>query len=100
VRTDDDQPTVVVERDGRLVAAAQYAADHGTAGIGVVSHPDHRGEGNATLAVSLATTHALAARLVPEYRTLEEWSSSVALAERLGFERVGRSLLVKLDGVE
>jgi GNAT superfamily N-acetyltransferase len=100
VRTDDDDPTVAVEHDGRPVAAAQYAADHGTAGIGVVSHPDHRGEGNATLAVSLATAHALAVGLVPEYRTLEAWSSSVALAERLGFERVGRSLLVELDGVE
>jgi hypothetical protein len=37
---------------------------------------------------------------VPEYRTLAEWSSSVALAERLGFERVGVSLLVKLGGME
>jgi GNAT superfamily N-acetyltransferase len=99
VRTDDDQPTVAVKRDDRPVAAAQYAVEHGTAGMAVVSHPDHRGEGDATLAASLATAHALDAGLVPEYRTLEEWSSSVALAERLGFERVGRSLLVKLDGV-
>lgn len=100
VRTDDDDPTVAVARDGRPVAAAQYAVEHETAGIAVVSHPDHRGAGNATLAVSQATAHALNAGLVAEYRTLEAWSSSVALAERLGFERVGRSLLVRLDGVE
>ena len=100
VRTDDDDPTVAVARDGRPVAAAQYAVEHETAGIAVVSHPDHRGAGNATLAVSQATAHGLNAGLVAEYRTLEAWSSSVALAERLGFERVGRSLLVRLDGVE
>lgn len=97
VRTDDAVPTFAVERDGRLVAATQYRVAHGTAGIAVVSRPAHRGEGDATLAVSAATAHALDARLVPEYRTLMEWSSSVALAERLGFERVGVSLLVKLD---
>jgi GNAT superfamily N-acetyltransferase len=93
----DDGPTFAVERDGRPVAAAQYQTTHGTAGIGIVSHPEHRGEGHATLAVSLATAHALDAGLVPEYRTLEAWSSSVALADRLGFERVGSSLLVTLD---
>ena len=99
VRTDAADPTFAVVRDERPVAAAQYAVGHGTAGIEVVSHPDHRGEGHATLAVSAATAHALDAGLVPEYRTLREWSSSVALAERLGFERVGWSLLVELDGV-
>jgi GNAT superfamily N-acetyltransferase len=93
----DDGPTFAVERDGRPVAAAQCQTTHVTAGIGIVSHPEHRGEGHATLAVSLATAHALDAGLVPEYRTLEAWSSSVALADRLGFERVGSSLLVTLD---
>jgi GNAT superfamily N-acetyltransferase len=97
VRIDDEKPTFAVERDGQLVAVAQYSVAHDTAGMEVVSHPAHRGQGYATLAVSLATAHALDAGLVPEYRTLEEWSSSVALAERLGFERVGVSLLVKLD---
>nr|WP_264474975.1 GNAT family N-acetyltransferase [Salinirubrum litoreum] len=100
VRTDDDGPAFAVERDGQVVAATQYSIAHGTAGIAVVSRPAYRGEGNATRAVSAATAHALDAGLVPEYRTLEEWSSSVALAERLGFERVGVSLLVRLDETE
>jgi GNAT superfamily N-acetyltransferase len=100
VRADDGVPTFAVERDGRPVAATQYRIADGTAGIAVVSRPAYRGEGNATLAVSAATAHALDAGLVPEYRTLEEWSSSVALAERLGFERVGVSLLVRLDETE
>jgi GNAT superfamily N-acetyltransferase len=68
------------------------------AGIGVVAHPSHRGEGHAKAAVSRITTHAFARGFpVVEYRTLERWESSVGLAEDLGFQRWGKSILVKLD---
>jgi hypothetical protein len=34
--------------------------------------------------------------LLPEYRTIEHWPSSVGLAKHLGFEKVAWSILVQL----
>lgn len=92
---DAEVPTFAVVADGRPVAAAQYGAIDDVAQFSVASHPDYRGEGNATAATSAAAKHALDRGFVAEYRTVERWDSSVALAERLGFERIARSLLVR-----
>lgn len=92
---DTDAPTYAVLGDDGPLAAAQTGAVDGVAGVCVLTHPDYRGEGNAAAAVSRATKDALESGAVVEYRTLEKWASSVALAEGLGFERWGRSLLVE-----
>lgn len=80
-----------------LVALASYDIWAETiAHIAVITHPDHRNEGHAQ-AVVLAIAHdALAASLIPQYRTLDAWPWSVRVAEKLGFERWGTSLLVRL----
>ena len=93
---DADVPTFAVLRADRPIAAVQYGVVDGVAKPAVASHPAHRGEGHAKAAVSAATAHALGRRHLVEYRTVERWTASVALAEGLGFERVARSLLVEL----
>lgn len=85
--------------DGALAAVATVSeVREDVAGVGVVAHPGHRGEGHAKAAVSRVVRHALAAGFaVVEYRTLERWRPSVGLATDLGFERWGVSRLVTLD---
>lgn len=87
--------TVGVEADGRLIAAAGYEVwDGRIAHVGVVTHPDYRSRGFGRAVVSRATERALAAGLWPQYRTLDEWPWSVALAAGLGFERFATGALV------
>lgn len=92
-----DAPTFAVLEDRRPIAVAQLQVAHDVAGVATITHPDHRSQGNATAAVSGAVEWALDVGLLAEYRTIETWSSSVALAERLGFVRTARSILVELD---
>lgn len=87
--------TVGIEAEGRLVAAAGYEVwDERIAHVGVVTHPEYRSRGFGRAVVSRATERALAAGLWPQYRTLEAWPWSVALAEGLGFERFATGSLV------
>ncbi|MFD1646765.1 GNAT family N-acetyltransferase [Haloarchaeobius litoreus] len=87
--------TVGIEADGRLVAAAGFKVwDEQIAHVGVVTHPDYRSRGFGRAVVSRATERALDAGLWPQYRTLDAWPWSVALAEGLGFERFATGLLV------
>ena len=89
--------TVGIEADGRLVAAAGYEVwDERIAHISVVTHPDYRSRGLGQAVVSRATDRALDAGLWPQYRTLDAWPWSVALAEGLSFERFASGSLVVL----
>lgn len=84
--------------DALAAVAAWNAVRSDIAGLGVVAHPAHRGEGHAKAAVSRATRDALDSGFpVVEYRTLERWPASVGLATDLGFVRWGQSRLVKLE---
>ena len=77
-----------------LVAVAGYEVWNDLlAHIAVVTHPNHRNSGHGRAVVSLATEQALSAGLVPQYRTLEAWPWSVALARQLGFERFATASL-------
>lgn len=80
--------TVGLFVDDDLVAASGYDVwDDVLAHLAVVTHPDERGAGYGQAVVSRATELAFSGGLLPQYRTLEAWPWSVALAERLGFER-------------
>ena len=85
--------------DDELVALAGYEVwGNRIAHISVITHPAHRGRGLGAAVVSHAASLALDRRLVPQYRTLEANASSIAIAERLGFEPYARSLSVRLKG--
>lgn len=91
-----DRLTFAVLRDGQPIAASQISSAHGVAGFATVTHPAYRNRGHGKSVVSRAMDAAFERELLPEYRTVERWSSSVALAEHLGFEQVARSILVQL----
>lgn len=77
-----------------LVAASGYDVWDGLiAHLAVVTHPDNRDEGYGQAVVSHATEQALAAGLIPQYRTLDAWPWSVAVAQRLGFKRFATAYL-------
>ncbi|MEM1451921.1 MAG: GNAT family N-acetyltransferase [Planctomycetota bacterium] len=82
---------------GELAALAGYATwSDEIAHIAVVAAPGHRGAGHATVVVAAAARHALDAALLPQYRTLLANEPSMAIARRLGFERYGSSVFVRL----
>lgn len=80
-----------------LVAVSSYDIwDSTIAFISVFVDEDFRGEGYGKEVVSEAAKDAINENLIPSYRTLEKWSSSVGLAKSLGFERYATTYLIKL----
>ncbi len=95
LRVDATPVTIVAPSEREVHTAAQYEIVNGIASMCVLSHPAHRGGGYAKAVVSASTIHALDRGFVAEYRTLEEWPSSVGLARDLGYKRAAQSLLVR-----
>jgi GNAT superfamily N-acetyltransferase len=92
-----DRPVSGVFRDDQLVALAGYEVLGGTiAQISVITHPDHRGHGLGTSAVAHLSSRALAAKLLPQYRTLDANAPSLSIAARLGFARYATSMAIRL----
>ncbi|RYZ05157.1 MAG: GNAT family N-acetyltransferase [Myxococcales bacterium] len=86
-----------VDPGHELRALAGYAVwDGSIAHISIVTHPHCRGHGYGRAAVALAAQHALAAGLLPQYRTLRQNLASVNIAKRLGFIEYGFSVYVRL----
>lgn len=78
------------------IAAAGYSRVHGVAAhLCVLTDPAHRGRGLAGAAASAAVEHALAAGLLPQWRA--RIPASLAVAQRLGFSRLGRQLSLMLS---
>jgi RimJ/RimL family protein N-acetyltransferase len=83
-------------RGQELAALAGYQVwGDQIAHIAVVTHPAFRGQGHATTAVSALTEMVFERSLVPQYRTLEANTSSLAVARRLGFVQYAASLAVR-----
>jgi GNAT superfamily N-acetyltransferase len=84
--------------DGKLVALAGYEVWGGAiAHISVVVHPVQRGLGFGTAVVAHVSAQALAAGLLPQYRTLESNQSSIGIARRLGFIGYARSMAIRFS---
>jgi hypothetical protein len=64
--------------------------------ISIITNPLFRRGGLARIAVSGITRHALDNNLVAQYRTLASNSPSLAIANRLGFERYATSLVIRM----
>ncbi len=89
--------TIGAFADDRLVAVSDHECwDERIAHITIITHPEYRNRGYGHAAVSLTTEQALATDLLPQYRTLDAWPQSVALAEGLGYERWATSVFVRL----
>jgi len=93
-----DHPSSGVFVGSDLVALAGYEIWGGTiAHISVVTHPAFRGRGLGRSAVSHLANTALAAGLVPQYRTLQSNQASIRIAESLGFIHYASSVAVRLS---
>lgn len=94
------EPAIGAFEGGALAALATYEAWGGQiAHLAVVAHPDHRGRGYAAAAVRALAGRALAAGLVPQYRTLEANTASVRLGAAAGFVPYAASIAVRLRAV-
>ncbi len=92
-----DWPCSGVFHGGQLVALSGYEIWGGTiAHLCIVTHPAFRGRGFGKPAVAHLARRALAAGLLPQYRTLEANTPSVRIAEALGFQRYATSMAVRL----
>ncbi|HEY7342753.1 MAG TPA: GNAT family N-acetyltransferase, partial [Ktedonobacterales bacterium] len=65
--------------------------------IGIITHPDHRGQGHGRAVVSAISAHGLGVGLVPRYQTLAANTPSVAIARALGFTHYATTLAVRLS---
>jgi GNAT superfamily N-acetyltransferase len=96
--TFEPERTVGLFEGREIVAAAGYDVwDDALAHLAVVVSRGHRGQGHGRAVVSRATELALDDGLVPQYRTLDAWSWSVALARGLGFERFATGTFVAIE---
>lgn len=86
--------------DSELAALAGYEVWGGTiAHISVITHPAFRGRGFGRSVVAHVAQVALAAGLIPQYRTLQSNRASMRIAESLGFFLYATSVAVRLDRV-
>lgn len=93
-----DCPSSGVFAGGRLVAVASYQVwGDVIAHLSIVTHPGYRSRGFGRSAVAHLAERAIAAGLLPQYRTLESNGASVRVAEALGFCRYATSMAVRLN---
>jgi GNAT superfamily N-acetyltransferase len=93
----DEHPCSGVFIDGQLTALAGYEVWGGTiAHIAVVTHPDFRHRGYGRSAVAHLAQRAIRAGLLPQYRTLEANTRSMAIGRDLGFLPYARSMAIRL----
>ena len=79
-----------------LVALAGYMVwSNVIAHIGVITHPAHRGHGYGRAVVTRIKQHALDQQLVPQYRTLEANTASIAVGTAAGFERYAATVALR-----
>ncbi|USQ77497.1 GNAT family N-acetyltransferase [Ornithinimicrobium cryptoxanthini] len=65
--------------------------------LGVLTAPDQRRQGQGTVAAGLAINAALAAGLLPQWRSRADNEASQQLARRLGFQPLGSQTTVHID---
>lgn len=94
--TDATSSLSIVHVDGAPVAACAWQEwPHGIAHLGVLTHPEHRGQGFAQRAGRHAVRHAQGTGLVPQWRARVEASKKVA--RRIGLAHLATQLSVQLD---
>jgi predicted GNAT family acetyltransferase len=83
--------------DERIVAMAGYRPWSDEAGDPcILTHPDRRGQGLATKVTSAVVSAALREGKLLLYQTLEANTAAVKVAFKLGYERYGQHVAVRL----
>ncbi|MBN8191870.1 GNAT family N-acetyltransferase [Bacillus sp. NTK074B] len=84
--------------NGKVVAAGSWRkGESGFLSIGIISHPAHRGQGHAKAIVSALTKRGVTTGATMHYQTLESNTPSVAIAQSLGYVRLGRTMAIRLS---
>ena len=84
-----------------LVAAGMGAPRAATLlHIGIITHPDYRGQGHGRSVVSAIAAYGLQVGLVPRYQALAANTPSVAIARALGFSHYAATLAVGLSRLD
>lgn len=92
-----DSPVFGKFVDEELVAVSSYRIWDSKIGFPTVFvKEEFRGRGYGKEVVSKSTENILQNDLIPVYRTVEKWSSSVGLAKSLGYEKYASTYLIKL----
>lgn len=68
--------------------------------IGIITHPDYRGQGHGRAVVSAIAAYGLGVGLVPRYQALAANTPSVAIARALGFTHYATTLAVRLTQLD
>jgi GNAT superfamily N-acetyltransferase len=85
-------------RDGVLLAVACLGIWQHMPTIGVLTHPQARGQGLGTLVVTAAAAAGLRHRAIVQYRAWHANTASVSLATRAGFTHYCDALAIDLAG--
>lgn len=92
-----NQPLFGKFNDNELVAVSSYEVWDQVIGFpDVFVKKGFRGNGYGKQVVSASTEAIIENDLIPVYRTLEKWSSSVGLAKSLGYTKYATTYLIKL----
>jgi ribosomal protein S18 acetylase RimI-like enzyme len=95
-----ERPSSGVFVGERLVAVAGYEVWGGAiAHLSIITHAGFRSRGFGRSACAHIAGRAMAAGLLPQYRTLEANAASMRVAKALGFCRYATSLAVRLNCV-
>jgi len=89
----------VVENDVVLAVAGFKNWDDILGHVCVLTHPEHRGRGHARAVGQAASAAAIDRELVAQWRSEVSNVASAAIAERLGFERLGHQTTVYVTPV-
>ena len=93
-----EHPCSAVFVGSRVAALAGYEVWGSTiAHISIVTHPDFRSRGFGRSAVAHLAGRAIAAGLLPQYRTLESNHPSIRIARSLGFHFYATSMAARLN---
>lgn len=84
--------------DKKIVAAGSWRVERsGTLSVGVISHPDYRGQGYGKEVVSALTSKGVKTGATVHFQTLKSNTSSVAIAKSLGFKELASTLSISLQ---
>ncbi|MCA1054271.1 GNAT family N-acetyltransferase [Rossellomorea aquimaris] len=95
---EEKSPILLRVLNDKAVAAGSWReGESGILSIGIISHPAYRGKGHAKAVVNALTNRGITSGATMHYQTLESNSSSVAVAQSLGYERLGRTLAIRMS---
>lgn len=91
------RPIIACFCDEKVVAAGSWRVERsGILSVGIISHPNYRGNGYAKAVVSTLTSKGLKTGATMHFQTLKSNTSSVAIAHSLGYKELVSTLAIRL----